>query len=72
LCGRYEREYQAWLTAREDLDEVLNKGVDLKKVKRRLADLGFKHEAYISFVDVWRKDSPRQVLNVEVIVKHRA
>ncbi|GAX85585.1 hypothetical protein CEUSTIGMA_g13000.t1 [Chlamydomonas eustigma] len=56
---RYEREYQAWLTAQEDLDEVLNKGVDLKKVKRRLADLGFKHEAYISFVDVWRKDSPR-------------
>mmetsp|Transcript_25093 Transcript_25093/g.54568 ORF Transcript_25093/g.54568 Transcript_25093/m.54568 type:complete len:820 (+) Transcript_25093:133-2592(+) len=43
----------------EEIDDILNKGIDMKKMKRRFWDHGFTHEAYMMLVDVWRKESPR-------------
>ena len=43
----------------DDWDEVLDRGIDLKKVKRRLQDHGFTNTAYLHLVDAWRRESPK-------------
>lgn len=43
----------------DDWDEVLDRGIDMKKVKRRLQDHGFTSNAYLLLMDAWRRDSPK-------------
>ena len=40
------------------LDKLLATGIDLKKLRKRLAE-HYTSEAYLCVVDVWRKESPR-------------
>lgn len=45
----------------DDWDEVLEKGIDFKRVKRRLTDQGYSNDAYLKLLDAWRLESPRIV-----------
>ena len=43
----------------EEVDAVMNTGIDFKKLGRWLSEGGFSQDAYMLVVDAWRQGSPR-------------